>query len=455
MTPVLYSADWVLPVSSPPIRGGAVLVDNGRIAWVGPQSETGNLPSELRQEQLGATVLMPGLVNAHTHLELTTLRGFLEGFEFKNWLRTLHAARSEVLTRDDLLHAARLGIAEGLQHGITTMADTSESAVPIHAMNELGVRGIVYVEVFGPDNEQCRAAIAQLRERVLELRQNETPLVRVGISPHAPYTVSASLFRATAQLAQKENLPLAVHIAESKAEVLFVRDGAGPFAERLRTRGISVEAFGASPVALLKACGVLDVQPLLIHAIQVDDTDMADIAATGATIVHCPVSNAKLGHGIAPLESMIAHGISVGLGSDSVASNDRMHLLEEARQATLFHSLLSGRPDSLTAKEALALATIGGAKALRMEQHIGSLEVGKSADLAAFPLPINSGIPVYDPEVTLVHILAGHAMASLTVVNGVELQRHGALTGRGSELFNDSRLNMELAAQRLMEWRKH
>lgn len=453
---VLYSADWVLPISSPPIHRGAVLVNGGQIVWVGRQSELASFNTdEIVEEKLGAAVLMPGLVNAHTHLELTTLRGFLEGFEFREWLRTLHAVRSEVLSSEDLVDASRLGIAEALRHGITTMADTSESATPLQAMNELGVRGIVYVEVFGPNPSEANESLARLRDKVAALKAAETEQVRVGISPHAPYTVSANLFRITAELAQNEQLPLAVHIAESHAETQFVRDGEGPFALRLRARGITVDATRGSPIELLENCGVLKATPLLIHAVQVSENDLGIIANNGATIVHCPISNAKLGHGIAPLDLMLAHGIAVGLGSDSVASNDRMHLLEEARQASLFHSLRSGRPDSLTAQQALTLATLGGARALGIDSSVGSLEPGKLADMAAFALPIANGISVYNPEVVLVHVLGGHATALLTVVEGVVRQRQGVLTGHGLGLFETSRTRADFAVQRLLEWREH
>lgn len=455
--PTLYSADWVLPIAAPPIREGAVLVDDGIIVWVGPRAaapigEAGD-SGDVAIEPLGRAVLLPGLVNAHTHLELTTLRGFLEGFDFREWLRTLTEVRRDLLTPDDLVDASRVGIAEALRHGITTMADTTDSAAPLQAMREMGVRGIGYVEVFGPDPAQCGESMQRLKARVEALRALDTSLVRVGISPHAPYTVSATLFRAAAGLARDERLPMAVHIAESAAEVSFVRDGAGPFAERLRARGIGVAPQASSPIALLDACGVLDVRPLLIHAIRVDDADLARIADAGATIVHCPISNAKLGHGIAPLDRMLAHGVAVGLGSDSVASNDRMHLLDEARQATLMHAVRSGQPDSLDAHTALTLATQGGAAALGLADRIGTLTPGKAADLTAFPLACEETGPVYDPAVTLVHVLAGRAVASLVTVAGVVRLRDGIVTGADRALVEDSLRRLTATAARLEEWR--
>ena len=316
-------------------------------------------------------------------------------------------------------------------------------------MRDLGVRGIGYVEVFGPDPAQCDASLAGLARQAEAMRRDDTALVRTGISPHAPYTVSAALFRAVADMARADAWPMAVHVAESVAESRFVRDGDGPFAEGLRARRIAVAPQARSPVALLDACGVLACRPLLIHAIQVDDDDIARMADRGASVVHCPISNLKLGHGVAPLERFHAAGIATGLGTDSVASNDRMDLLGEARQATLLQAMRRGAPDALPAHDALAAATLGGARALGLADRIGSLEVGKEADLAAFSLGHADAHPVHDPAVTLVHVLAGAAPATLTVVAGRERVRDGQVLD-GDPL---RRSRMEALGARLRAWR--
>src|SRR5215510_879216 len=188
---IRYRARWVVPIAAPPIADGVVVVDGDRIAFVGQADDAP--PGD--DEQLGNVVLMPGLVNAHCHLELTAMRGFLEDLDFRRWILRLTAARRAVLDRDSLLDSARLGVEEGLRAGITTFADTSESGLPMQALREAGARGIVYQEVFGPDPAQCDESVAGLVERVAGLRYMETPLVRVGVSPHAPYTVADALFR--------------------------------------------------------------------------------------------------------------------------------------------------------------------------------------------------------------------------------------------------------------------
>lgn len=453
MTPprTLYTADWVLPIAKPPIHRGAVLVSGGTIAYVGDAASLPFEPGSVRTVALGNAALMPGLVNAHSHLELTALRGFLEGYEFRDWLRTLTAIRRDLMSAEVLLDASRAGIREALRNGVTCLADTTDSGAPLAAMREYGVRGIGYLEVFGPDAAQCQDAMAALRSRVLIERGRDTSLVRVGVSPHAPYSVSRALFSATADFARVESLPIAVHIAESPAEMLFVRDGLGPFADRLRARDIDVRPQARSPIAFLDDAGVLAVRPLLIHVIQADDADFVRIADAGASIVHCPISNAKLGHGIARLDQMIAHGIRTGLGTDSVASNDRMDLLGEARQATLFHSLRAGRPDALTAHDALSLATRGGAEALGLGDRIGTLEVGKEADLAAFPLHHEDAQPLFDPAVALVHVLAGKVEAMLVTVAGRELIADGNLLQHGDHLLPERIIAWR---DRLLQWRQ-
>lgn len=437
-----YHAAWVLPVTSPPVRHGTVAVSGGRIAYVGPRG--GAPPGE--DVELGAAVLLPGLVNTHTHLELTAMRGFLEDLDFRSWILRLTVARRDVLTREMLLDSARFGLAEGLAAGITTFADTGESGAAFDAMLERGVRGIVYQEVFGPAPVACEESLEELKRRVAALRRRESGLVRVGVSPHAPYTVSDRLFAATARYAIQAELPMAIHIAESEAEQLLVAYGHGEFADALVKRGIRVEPRAHSPIQLLRGLRVLDAQPLLIHCVRADAVDVHAIAASGSTVAHCPASNAKLGHGVAPVIEFLSAGIPVGLGSDSVASNNRMDILTEAWLATLEQRARSRRHDAVTAARALRMATIDGARALHLDDEIGSLEAGKAADLAAFPLDPALG-PVHDIESAVVFALRG-TPASLVTVAGRVLVYDGALMDADPGLAG----RVQLTADHLQRW---
>jgi cytosine/adenosine deaminase-related metal-dependent hydrolase len=421
---IRYHARWVVPISRPPVRDGTVVEDGGRIVYAGPRAGAPAGPDV----DLGNSALMPGLVNAHTHLELTVMRGLLEDLDFRSWIFRLTKARREVLSPEALLDSARAGIAEGLLAGITAYADTNESSEPFHAMLEMGVRGISYQEVFGPHPDQCAESLGGLTQRVDSLRQLETPLVQVGVSPHAPYSVSDTLFAATAGYAREHGLPIAVHIAEGEDETRFVTEATGAWAEGHRSRGIPVAVRAESPIRLLEKTGVLDARPLLIHCVRADATDIAAIKLHDCAVAHCPASNAKLGHGVAPLLDMLTADVRVGLGSDSVASNNAMDLLAEARLASLMQRAIARRHDVVTAAEALWLATLGSAGALGIDGEVGSLDVGKSADLAAFPLDQRAHDPVYDPVGALV-FSPGARVASFVAVAGNVLVSDGRLVG--------------------------
>jgi len=406
-----YHARWVLPITQPPIENGTVVESGGAITYVGPRNSAPAGPDY----ELGESILLPGLINTHTHLELTAMRGFLEDCGFAGWIDKLRQSRNEVFDAEMLLDSARLGIIEGLEAGITTFADTCSSGVAMRAMSELGVRGVMYQETFGPDPSQVNIAMKDLETRVRELEPAQTDLVRLGVSPHAPYTVSDQLYDATARFASERQLPLAMHIAESEPEQQLVTSGSGDFAVRWQRRGIPVAPRARSPIALLEQHGVLESGPLLIHCVRVDDTDIETMARHRCAVAHCPASNAKLGHGIAPLLPMLAAGIRVGMGSDSVASNNRMDILDEARLAVLIHRAATRKHDAFGAHQALELATIGGARALNIGDRVGSLEVGKEADLAAFKIDIPRTTPVGDPYSTAIFALPGRSAQLVTV----------------------------------------
>jgi len=414
-----YHARWVLPITQPPIENGTVVTHDGVITYVGPRAGA----PQGEDYDLGEAILLPGLVNTHTHLELTAMRGFLENCQFAEWIDKLRQSRNDVLDGEMLLDSARYGIVEGLEAGITTFAAPSFSGVVMQAMLELGVRGIMYQEVFGPDPSQADISMRELEERVEKLQLAQTQLVSLGVSPHAPYTVSDPLYKAAAQFAHARRLPLAMHIAESEPEQQIVVSGTGDFADRWRRRGIPVAKRARSPVALLEELGALERGALLIHCVRVDDADIEIMARRRCAVAHCPASNAKFGHGIAPLLPLIAAGIRVGMGSDSVASNNRMDILDEARLAVLIHRAATRKHDAFGAHHALELATIGGARALGMESRVGSLEVGKDADLAAFRIDIPRTTPVGDPYSAAIFALPGRSAELVTVRGQMKVDR--------------------------------
>ncbi len=428
--PTLYTARWVLPITAPAIEAGAVLVEGHEIVSVGTESDV-RRGLETRTHatvELGQAALLPGLINVHTHIELTLLRTLCEQTEFFPWIRHLTEVKYNHVEDDAYRVSAQWGALEALQSGITTVGDASDRGVVLEALKLSGLRGIAYQEVFGPDPHDAEGRAAELEDKVLALIPQSTDRVKVGVSPHAPYTVSSPLFRKTVELARNRSLPVCTHIAESAAEVSFLREGTGPFAEYLRGRGIPVVPARVSPIAYLHDLGVLEGRPLLVHVVQAERRDVELLQELGVPVAHCPKSNAKLGHGTAPLAEFLDAGIEIGLGTDGAVSTNSHDLLEEARFACLAQrgrrDLQPASRERLTAEALLRLATLGGAAALNMDDLIGSLEPGKRADLIAVDLSGPRLQPVYDAAAALLFGASGRDVV-LTVVDGEVLYREG------------------------------
>jgi 5-methylthioadenosine/S-adenosylhomocysteine deaminase len=417
-----------------PIEFGAVAVNGPRIIGIGAQSEIiGRFPG-FGVENYREALILPGLINTHTHLELTALRGYLENEEndFFAWLRKLTLARLEKMTPDDIRVSATWGACEAVRAGITCVGDASDSAMmSILALKDVGLRGVVFQESFGPDARLANENFEKLKAKVAELRSVESELVRVGVSPHAPYTVCGAQLESIAAFANAEKLPLMMHAAESHAEDLLVREGGGIFADGLAKRAIEWNAPRSSTIQYLKQVGVLDTQPLLAHCIRVDDADIETLRLTGSKVAHCPKSNAKLGHGRAPFAKFLEAGIAVGFGSDSVASNNTCDILEEARFAVLLSR--AGNTDSLiSTSDALRTATIGGARCLDLDGQTGELRVGAQADLAVLSLTGPHQIPNHDPAATAIFASSGRDVM-VTVIAGREVFRDGRVVGVDEE----------------------
>lgn len=382
-------------MASPPVRDGALLVDgHGRIAALGQDASVPR-PEGASAFSFPDAVLLPGLINAHTHLELTGLRGGVPEPDFVQWIQHIRQAKEEVAA-DTYLSWAREGVREAWRHGVTMVADTGTSGAVARALTELGGAGIVYHEAIHPVPDRAEATLAAVRSTIGALRREAGPRVVIGLSPHAPYTVSRTLYRQAASYARAEGLPMAGHLAESAAETQLVRDGAGPFADLWRRRGIPIDPPVASPVRLLADLGVLGPDFLVIHAVQTDPADADVLAAADAPVVICPRSNARHGHGPAPLQRYLERGLRVALGTDSVASVDSLDLLAEAREARI--------RAGLSAEAAIRLLTVDGARALGLERQVGSLEPGKWADLVAIGL---DRLAAHPPELAAEAVLLG------------------------------------------------
>jgi 5-methylthioadenosine/S-adenosylhomocysteine deaminase len=428
--PTLYRAEWIVPVASPPVADGAIAINDDQIVAVGNYRDVTEQFPDATVQNFGPAAIVPGFVNSHSHLELTFLRGFLEQEEqnFFAWLKKLTLARLG-MTADDMNISAQWGACEAARAGVTCVADASDSAIEsMKALRVAGMRGIVYQESFGPDPRLAEENFSKLQAKVSALRELETALVKCGVSPHAPYSVCGPQLRMIARYARDENLPVMMHAAETQLEVALLREGCGAFAEGLKNRNIEWHAPALSPIQYLKNHDILSTQPLLAHCIHVDDDDLETIAATNTRVAHCPKSNSKLGHGVAPLMKFVEQGIAVGLGSDSVASNNVCDLLDEARYALLLARTVESQNDRrLSAEDALRLATAGGAQALGWQDRIGVLAPGFAADFAIVGLNGAHQLPRYDPVSTLIFSSSGRDVL-LTVVAGKEVYRDGKVT---------------------------
>jgi cytosine/adenosine deaminase-related metal-dependent hydrolase len=371
------SADWVVPVEGPPIPNGAVRIEDRRIAAVGPASDIG------AGERYGDAVILPGFVNAHTHLEYAVYAGFGDGLSFAHWI-LVHMERKARIGVEEMEAIARAGALECLRSGITTVGDCSFSGATAAACAQLGLRAIVYLEVFG---SALDGRFDRLRERV---EPHLSDRVRLGVSPHAPYTCAPELYAACLEL----ELPLATHLNESADELDWLAAGSGPWA------ALSAQLpppLGETGIRALAERGLLSARMVAAHCVKVDADEIARLAEHDVAVVHCPRSNAVLGCGVAPLAELRAAGLRVGLGTDSPASAPSLDMFDELRAALYAARAREERPDALTAEDALELATIGAARALGLADEIGSLTPGKQADLTVLSLAGSPFLPWEDP----------------------------------------------------------
>jgi 5-methylthioadenosine/S-adenosylhomocysteine deaminase len=405
------AARWVIPVEGRPIERGAVLIGaDGRVIAVGPDAVVPR-PADGVAEAYEHGLLLPGLINTHTHLELTGLSGEPPEPDFAAWIRgvrQLKAGRSP----DAFRAAARAGLAASHAAGVTTVADTGDSGAVIRALAEAGGSGLAYHEVFGPHPEQLAESLAGLQRQVESLGVFAVGRVRIGVSPHAPYTVSGPLYAAVAAWASAERLPLATHVAESRAETELLARGDGAFAEAWRGRGIPLPApLGCTPVEWLDQHGVLSERTLCIHLAQAGTDDVERLARAGAAVAHCPLSNRRHGHGAAPLAAFLERHLRVGLGTDSVLSVGTPDLLSEARAARALAELDAART--------LELCTLEGARALGLDGETGSLRVGKWGDCVVLRPPDGgAGLP---PEEQV--LASGPSDVLATYVGGRDVYR--------------------------------
>jgi 5-methylthioadenosine/S-adenosylhomocysteine deaminase len=368
---------------SKPIKNGAVAVADGRIAAVGPAEELLEMSPSGEVLNAGNSLILPGLVNTHSHLGMTLLRGIADDLPLMQWLEQhIWPVEKEHMTRESVHLGTELAAAEQLLAGVTTTTDMYFFGDEVSSvLAEAGMRGVVAESLIGFPTPRCATTEEMLdKQRELLEAYRDHPLITPSVAAHAPYSVSAADLVAEAELAEEYEVPMQIHLSETSWEV-----------EKL------LEEKGLSPVAYLANLGVLSERTVAAHCVHVSPEDIGLLAEFEAGVSHNPVSNLKLASGISPVPELIAGGVKIGLGTDGTASNNTLDLLRDMQLAALLHKGVSRNPTALPARTMLELVTRRGAEVLGLEKKIGTLVEGFEADLICVAIDGPHTAPMYDP----------------------------------------------------------
>jgi 5-methylthioadenosine/S-adenosylhomocysteine deaminase len=385
------------------IENGAVAIKDGKIERVGTASSLRGVRARQTINAAGK-VIIPGLINTHTHVPMSLFRGIADDLDLQEWLtKYIFPAEAKNVNEQFVRAGTRLGLAEMIRGGTTTYCDMYyfEDAIADES-KKAGVRGVLGETVLdfpAPDNKTWDAALSYT-ERFIKKWQND-PLITPAIAPHAPYTVSPEHLLAARDISNRLNAPLVIHLAEAKTETAFIEQ----------------KHQGKRPIEFVESIGFLTNKTIAAHVIQANEAELDILNKRGVGIAHNPQSNMKLAAGVAPVPSMLKKGMRVGLGTDGAASNNDLSMWEEMDTAAKLHKVNSGDPKTLSAEQAFAMATIGGARALHMEDLIGSIETGKRADIAIVDFDSLHQTPFYNVFSHLVYATKATDVRTV-IING-------------------------------------
>ena len=424
---LLISARWVIPVEP----AGAVLDDHsvavagGRIVAVLPSGEAQQRFEAREHLRLDRHALIPGLVNLHTHAAMTLLRGLADDLPLMAWLRDhVWPAEAKHVSAEFVYDGTLLACAEMLRGGVTCFNEmyffpeaAARAALDSGMRAALGLIAFEFPTAYAADADDYIAKGLAARDAL-----REEPLLSFCMAPHAPYTVSDRTFAKVVTIAEELDLPIHTHLHETGAEIEE-----------------SLVKYKARPLERLRALGMLSPRLIAAHAVHVTAEEIAMLAHHGASVAHCPSSNLKLASGFAPVAAMIARGVNVGIGTDGAASNNRLDLLEEMRLAALLAKAVANDAQALPAHQALAAATLHGARALGLEAAIGSLLPGKLADLCAISFEELELAPRYHPVSHLVYAAGRGQVSHVWVAGAIRVER-GKLVGFENRSLNNRAL---------------
>ncbi len=402
MIDLLIEARWIATVDTDTVlKNHAVVVDRGKIIDLLPAAEARDRYPAREQRTLDQHLLIPGLINLHSHAAMSLMRGIADDLPLMRWLQEhIWPTEARHMSAQFVLDGSRLACAEMLRSGITCFNDmyfypgaTAQAAVEFGMRACIGITALEFPTPYAHDTDDYLRQGLATRDQ-WHAHEN----LHFALAPHAPYTVSDDSFRRIATLAEQLNLPIHCHLHETRQEI---RD--------------SLAQYGERPIERLQRLGLLDPRLIAVHTVHMSEGDIERLAHAGSHVAHCPVSNLKLGSGLAPITPMHAAGINIGLGTDGAASNNRLDLLSEARIAALMAKGSSEDAATLPAADVLRMATINGAQALGLAEQTGSIRIGKLADLCAVDLGPLEYQPCFDPVSHLFHVAGREAISDVWV----------------------------------------
>jgi 5-methylthioadenosine/S-adenosylhomocysteine deaminase len=411
---ILITGGTVVTMAGPNIEHGSVAIRDGEIVAVGPSADIDRKYSAKTVIRAGGMAVVPGFVNAHTHVPMTLFRGIADDRELMDWLHNfIFPAEAKNVDREFVKWGTRLAAAEMIRSGTTTFCDMyyfeSDIARETKAAGLRGVLGETLLDFPAPDNKTWEAGIEYMRAYVKQWKGDR--LITPAFAPHAPYTVSSAHLQQVRKLATELGVPITIHVSETQNEL----------------RQIAEEHNGMTPGAYLDSLGFLGDDVHVAHGVWLTPGEITTFAAKKVSVAHCPESNEMLASGVAPVIDMIKAGIDVSLGTDGPAgSNNNLDMVEEMASAARLQKVTKGDPKAISARELLRLATVGGANALGLGDKIGTLERGKRADIAIIDLQQAKTQPVYSVESAIVYAASGSSVVT-TICDGKILLRHGTV----------------------------
>jgi 5-methylthioadenosine/S-adenosylhomocysteine deaminase len=411
----LLHARWIIPVEpkNQILEDHCVVINKGKIIAIVPQQEANKCFSSNNHVRLENHALIPGFVNAHGHAAMTLFRGIADDLELHDWLENhIWPLENRWVSEEFVLHGARVAIAEMIRGGTTCFADmyffpdaTARAAIQANIRVQLAAPVLDFPTAWANDADEYIH-----KSTVLHDQYRNSELLSTAFGPHAPYTVSDAPLRKIAMLAEELDLPVHMHVHETAQEV-----------------SDALAASGKRPLQRLYELGLLSPRLLCVHATQLLDEEIRLLAENGCSIVHCPESNMKLASGFCPVQKLLDHGINVALGTDGAASNNDLDMFSEMRSAALLGKAVAADATAVSAAVALQMATLNGARALGLSDIIGSLEVGKAADITAVRLDTLNSAPVYNAISQLVYSTQANQVSHVWVGGRITLDE-GKLT---------------------------